>query len=49
LLAEIKQRVRAAQYAALKVVNKELINMNWDIGKMITERQKGATWGEIRG
>jgi len=46
LLADIKQRVRAAQYAALKIVNKELINMNWDIGKMITERQKGATWGK---
>ena len=46
LLADIKQRVRAAQYAALKVVNEELIKMNWDIGKMITERQKGATWGK---
>lgn len=46
LLADIKQRVRAAQYAALKIVNTELIKMNWDIGKMITERQKGATWGK---
>lgn len=46
LLAGIKQRVRAAQYAALRTVNKELINLYWDIGRMIVERQKGNTWGK---
>ncbi len=45
LLGEIKQRIRSAQYEALKAVNKELIGLYWDIGKMIVERQKGETWG----
>ena len=31
LLGEIKQRIRAAQYEALKAVNKKLIDLYWDI------------------
>ncbi|MBT3605132.1 MAG: DUF1330 domain-containing protein [Candidatus Latescibacteria bacterium] len=46
LLLEIKDRVRTAQYAALKVVNKELVGLYWDIGHLIFERQKSATWGK---
>ena len=46
LLADIKQRIRSAQYEALKAVNKELIALYWDIGRMIQERQKGHTWGK---
>lgn len=38
LLQNIKQRIRAAQYEALKAVNKELIGLYWDIGRMIVER-----------
>jgi predicted nuclease of restriction endonuclease-like (RecB) superfamily len=45
LLKDIKTRIREAQYAALRAVNKELIALYWDIGKMIVERQKGNTWG----
>ena len=45
LLGEIKRRVRSAQYEALKSVNKELIALYWDIGRMIVERQEGDTWG----
>ncbi len=45
LLGEIKQRIRSAQYAALKAVNKELIALYWDIGRMIVERQAGKSWG----
>ncbi len=41
-LAEIKQRIKEAQYSALKAVNKELINLYWDIGKKIVEKQE---WG----
>ncbi len=44
-LDEIKNRVRAAQYAALKVVNRELINLYWDIGGIILARQKNVVWG----
>ena len=46
LLMDIKQRVLFAQYEALRAVNKELISLYWDIGKMIVERQKGETWGK---
>jgi predicted nuclease of restriction endonuclease-like (RecB) superfamily len=46
LLVEVKQRIRSAQYEALKAVNKELIALYWDIGKMIVTRQEGATWGK---
>ena len=35
LLAEIKQRIRSAWYAALKAVNQELVGLYWDIGRMI--------------
>lgn len=34
LLAEIKQRIRSAQYAALKAVNQELVGLYRDIGRM---------------
>ena len=45
-LAEVKERVRAAQYEALKAVNTELVGLYWDIGRMIVERQKKAGWGK---
>ncbi len=45
LLAEIKARVRAAQYDALRAVNKELVGLYWDIGRMIVERQSDAAHG----
>jgi hypothetical protein len=43
---EIKERIRSAQYAALKVVNKELVGLYWDIGRMIVERQEKTEWGK---
>ncbi|GAB7079138.1 PDDEXK nuclease domain-containing protein [Megalodesulfovibrio paquesii] len=45
LLAEVKERVRSAQYAALKTVNTELVGLYWDIGRLIAERQEKAGWG----
>lgn len=45
LLAEVKERVRAAQYDALKAVNKELVTLYWDIGRMVTERQAAGAHG----
>jgi len=45
LLAEVKERVRAAQYAALKAVNKELVTLYWDIGRLIASRQADAAHG----
>src|SRR5438477_7731197 len=46
LLAAIKERVRSAQYEALKAVNKELLALYWDIGRLITERQAAGLHGD---
>ena len=46
LLGEIKQRIRTAQYEALRAVNAQLISLYWDIGRMIVERQQGDSWGK---
>ncbi|MEH1941870.1 MAG: PDDEXK nuclease domain-containing protein [Nostoc sp.] len=46
LLMEIKQRIRSAQYEALKAVNREMINLYWDIGQIIVTQQEGASWGK---
>ena len=45
-MQSVKQRIRSAQYDALKAVNKELISLYWDIGKMIVERQENEGWGK---
>lgn len=46
LLREIKDRIRTAQYEALKAVNKERLRLYWDIGQMIVRRQKAEGWGK---
>jgi predicted nuclease of restriction endonuclease-like (RecB) superfamily len=46
LLIEVKVRVRSAQYAALKAVNKGLVDLYWDIGQMIVARQESEGWGK---
>jgi len=45
-LKDIKERILSAQYEALRAVNKELIALYWDIGKMIVERQEKEGWGK---
>ena len=45
-LKEIKERIHKAQYDALKSVNKELINLYWDIGKSIVAKQEKLGWGK---
>lgn len=44
-ISEIKAKVRQAQYDALKAVNIALINLYWEIGKSITEKQS-QNWGK---
>jgi len=46
LLAEVRDRIRSAQYAALRAVNKELVGLYWDIGRMIVDRQEAEGWGK---
>jgi predicted nuclease of restriction endonuclease-like (RecB) superfamily len=45
-LTAIKQRVRAAQYQALQAVNREQLQLYWDLGQLIAERQQQAGWGK---
>jgi len=44
-IASIKEKIRLAQYEALKEVNIQLIKLYWEVGKDISERQK-ESWGE---
>jgi predicted nuclease of restriction endonuclease-like (RecB) superfamily len=46
LLEEIKEKIRKSRYEALKKVNKELINLYWQIGGSIVERQEKYGWGK---
>ncbi|PKL63257.1 MAG: DUF1016 domain-containing protein [Methanomicrobiales archaeon HGW-Methanomicrobiales-2] len=46
LLLEVKERIRAAQYRALRAVNKELVGLYWDVGGMIAQRQEYEGWGK---
>ena len=44
--AEIKERIRKAQHAALRTVNKQLVGLYWDIGRIIVQRQTAEGWGQ---
>lgn len=45
VLEDIKERVRAAQLRASLSVNRELIMLYWEIGRMILKRQEAEGWG----
>jgi predicted nuclease of restriction endonuclease-like (RecB) superfamily len=42
---EVKLKIRKAQYAAMREVNIQLIELYWEIGKAISEKQK-LGWGK---
>jgi predicted nuclease of restriction endonuclease-like (RecB) superfamily len=44
-LEQIKTRIRSAQLRAAVSVNRELIQLYWDIAKQIVERQQAESWG----
>ncbi len=44
-LIDLKTRIRSAQIKAAHVVNRELIQLYWEMGKSIIERQKSTQWG----
>ena len=46
LLGEIKERIHSAQLVALRQVNREMITLYSDIGRLIVARQEGDTWGK---
>ncbi len=45
-LESLKNRVRQAQTKAMLSVNRELIQLYWDIGRDIVERQDREGWGK---
>ena len=45
-IGSVKDRILSAQYEALKAINKELVGLYWDIGRMISEKQKDLGWGD---
>jgi predicted nuclease of restriction endonuclease-like (RecB) superfamily len=46
LLEDLKGRVRTAQLKAALAVNREMIRLYWDIGRLIVERQEREGWGK---
>lgn len=44
-LIAIKDKIRNAQYEAFKIVNTHLINLYWEIGSSIVEKQRISGWG----
>jgi len=43
---DIKNRILSSQYEALKKVNRELIELYWNIGKEIVAKQETYGWGK---
>lgn len=46
LIANLKNRIQAAQIKAAVIVNTQLITLYWEIGKQIAERQQASGWGD---
>src|SRR5579862_5943148 len=45
-IAELKSQVRSAQIKAAVSVNRELIQLYWRLGAMISEKQAASGWGD---
>jgi predicted nuclease of restriction endonuclease-like (RecB) superfamily len=45
-LQQLKQRIRSSQVKAAIHVNTELLNLYWELGKEIIEKEKEIQWGE---
>ncbi len=45
-LTEVKEKIRQASLRASRAVNRELIELYWEIGKMIVNRQQQYGWGK---
>jgi len=44
-LREIKEKITSARVTAYRKLNRELISLYWDIGKLIFKRQQQFSWG----
>ncbi len=45
-IKDLKQKVQTSQLKAVRTVNTQLISLYWELGKLITEKQKTAGWGD---
>lgn len=45
-IRELKLKIRSTQIKAAIAVNSTLIEFNWDLGKMIVEKQQQTKWGD---
>jgi hypothetical protein len=45
-VVELKSKIRSAQVKAAIAVNRELLELYWELGRDICEKQKVANWGE---
>ena len=45
LLSEIKERIRSRQVRAALAVNKEMLLLYWEIGRVLVQRQDMEGWG----
>lgn len=45
IVAGLKEKIRQAKTKASLAVNKELLNVYWEIGNTILEQQKSEGWG----
>ncbi|QNE42183.1 DUF1016 domain-containing protein (plasmid) [Hymenobacter sp. NBH84] len=46
LLLDMTARVRQAQYQALRLVNRQQLELYWELGRLIVERQQQYGWGK---
>ena len=46
LLLDLKEKVRRSQLKAAVKVNYELLDLYWNLGKEIVEKQKQYSWGD---
>ncbi len=44
-LKNIKELVRTSQIKAVVSVNSELLDLYWNLGKMIIEKEQNSNWG----
>ncbi|MEM9218513.1 MAG: PDDEXK nuclease domain-containing protein [Cyanobacteria bacterium P01_F01_bin.150] len=45
-LNELKLRIKARQLSAALAINRELIELYWEIGQQIVQRQESSEWGD---
>src|ERR1700722_20031567 len=45
-IVELKDKIRTTQIKAAITVNRELLNLYWELGREICEKQEKANWGE---